>query len=418
MLDFVSAARSAEWYGGAFEMSGSTPVRLAGFGMATDTRSSGYAHIFREPSLFENSRRYDADDVLHTHPAWTNDGMIVGIYPEINVGSEDEFLAQVGMIAGSRDSNGVVFEFGLQRGDLDVPVEPYFNADATTLLAGFYRPLAMTRSFHDGQMETLRADLSEFSRTGRRYRPVLIVRSAGDSGKDWAGWVRPRIEPVRAIRIPQANCLLESTSGRRQRVRNRRRRWGSDEFALFANVVCLDEREVPIDGSFQAFQDSVTDVDSGDIANLDGINFEFTDPAIRYVEVRMIGLEIDGAGATHNIAQHGFNNWSGTFFLTSDGSRYEFNHSYNGPRGGNNHNLLLADYWIVDFENLRDRGRDPVGRTIRSPESEYGSVQEYLDDKNIAREITHVAGPTPFSEIRRYTAAGPDSIYEVDISYR
>ena len=104
MLDFVSAAQTADWYGGAFELNGSTPVRLSGFGMATDTQRSGFAHIFREPSRFENSRRYDADEVLHTHPAWTNDGMIVGIYPEITLGSEDEFLAQVGMIAGSRQS--------------------------------------------------------------------------------------------------------------------------------------------------------------------------------------------------------------------------------------------------------------------------------------------------------------------------
>ena len=49
--------------------------------------------------------------------------------------------------------NGVAFEFGLQRGDLDVPVEPYFNADAATQLAGFYGPLATIRSLHDRRLK-------------------------------------------------------------------------------------------------------------------------------------------------------------------------------------------------------------------------------------------------------------------------
>ena len=162
----------------------------------------------------------------------------------------------------------------------------------------------------------------------------------------------------------------------------------------------------------------MTGVDSGEFANFDDINFEFTDPAIRSAEVRMIGLEIDGTGATHNIAEHGFNNWSGTFFLTADGSRYEFNDAYDGPRGTNRHNLLLADYWVIDFENLRDGGRDPEGRLIRSPGSEYGSVGEYLETKEIEREVRRTVRTRATTESRLYTASGPDSIYEVRVNYR
>jgi hypothetical protein len=417
MLDFVAAARTADWYGGTFALSGSVPERLTEFGMDSERRRSGYVHVFDEPSRFENGRTYVADDVLHTHPAWVDDGMILGIYPETSIGTSDEFLAHVGLLAGARSSDGVEFEFGLQRGDLDVPVEPYFNGDARRTLGGFYRRLARASSFHDGQLETLRADLREFSTTGRRYRPVLIVRTAGNSGQDWAAWVRPRIEQVRSINIPHAQCILESTSGNSGWIRNRRRRTRSDELGFFINAVCLDEREVPIPGTFQAQFRSATDVDSGDFAG-PAIDLEFVDPAIRYAEIRMIGLEIDGTGATAGLAEYGFNNWSGTFFLTSDGSRYAFNQAYDGPRSTNNHDLLFADYWIVDFDRFLEGGRDPVGRAISSPSESFGSVEAYLTDRQIKREIRQTSRPTITTESRRYTAAGPDSIYEVRVNYR
>lgn len=418
MLDFVRSARSAEWYGGQFALSDSVPERLTEFGMNSANRRSGYVHVFDEPARFENNRFYDQDVVLHTHPAWTDDGMIVGIFPEMSIRSADEFLGHVGLLAGSRGSDGVEFEFGLQRGDLDVPVELYFNADSLTRLRGFYRRLASTRSSHDGRLDTLRADLAEFSRTRRSYRPVLIVRTAGSSRQDWAAWVRPRIERVRSISIPHAECMLESTSGNFSWIRNRRRRVRSDEFALFISAVSLDESEVPIPGTFQAQVRSMTNVDSGEFVNFDDIRLEFVDPAIRYAEIRMIGLEIDGTGATSRVAEHGFNNWSGTFFLTSDGSRYAFNEAFNGPRGTNNHNLLLADYWIVDFERLRDGGRDPEGRVLTAPGERYGSVEEYLSGKRITRDVSRTTRTSATTESRRYTAAVPDSIYEVRLNYR
>jgi len=247
---------------------------------------------------------------------------------------------------------------------------------------------------------------------------VLIVRTAGSSRQDWTAWVRPRIEPVRSISIPHTECILESTSGNFSWIRNRRRRTRSDEFALFISAVCLDEREAPIPGTFQAQVRSMTNVDSGEFVNFDDIRFEFVDPAIRFAEIRMVGLEIDGTGATGTVAQHGFNNWSGTFFLTSDGSRYAFNEAFNGPRGTNNHDLLLADYWIVDFESLREGGRDPEGRVLAAPSERYGSVEGYLSTKQITRDVSHTRRTRATTESRRYTAAGPDSIYEVRLNYR
>lgn len=154
MLDFVGSAHSAEWFGGQFALNGTVPERLTEFGMSSANRRSGYVHIFDEPARFENSRFYDSDEVLHTHPAWTDDGMIVGIYPEMSIRAADEFLAQVGLLAGSRASDGIEFEFGLQLSERNLPVEAYFNADSSGRLRGFYRRLARTRSRHDGRLET------------------------------------------------------------------------------------------------------------------------------------------------------------------------------------------------------------------------------------------------------------------------
>ncbi|WCR12275.1 hypothetical protein JHW45_08170 [Paracoccus stylophorae] len=415
MLSLIDAASHAQWFGAAEVYWGAEPVRL-GFG-PTSVPAARDGVVARSRDLDSLLENWSDASYLHTHPAWQRRGKIVGLYPPYRVSEGDTFSAQVGFVSGARGSDGVVFIFGIIP-DSERPPETkdFFERGNTARLRERFIELARIDKVYDGRLREMSVGLARFA--GQTVRPVLIVEAGESSGQDWAAWSQPTIDARREIAFTGFQCNLESTSGRSdfRRRRRRRRSWNSDEFALLVQVLGFNERsdEQRYEGAqFRA----TTSVDSGESFSFSPMVFGFAPSEVSHLEVRMVGLEIDGAGETEYLADYALSFWAGTTFLTSDGSRSSFNSAYNpGPRSGNVHNLLATDYWRVDTSRMLSGGVEPSG--IHVGGSSPGSVDEYLGEQGIIRTIIRASFEDLTMESRRYQSSSHYSDYVINISYR
>jgi hypothetical protein len=114
--------------------------------------------------------------ILETHPEWTNDGYISGLYEPYTVQPGEHFFATIGFIA--TDANG---SCGI--GNVVFLLKYEDNGAIHTLDS-------WTKSC-DGHLLNVDVDLSSIA--GKTVRFKLEVHANGDSSQDWAVWVRPEV---------------------------------------------------------------------------------------------------------------------------------------------------------------------------------------------------------------------------------
>ncbi|MGR3513654.1 MAG: hypothetical protein ACU0GG_12905 [Paracoccaceae bacterium] len=404
MYDFVARAREARWFGGVREVGGSTPVEITAEGMSAATRRNGYYHLFDDRTRLENGMFVSEDEVLHLHPAWEEDGMIVGIFPAYTFDEGDRFRADIGFLGGAGGTDGAWFEFGYLRVLDGFEPEWFFNTSQQRRLNGFYRSVR-------SQFKGLTGGLDEMTgatdlTVGNQYHPVLISRAGRTSGRDWTAWVQPRIDRARTLTIPQINCIQESGGG------------GSDELALCLLIIGYDERNQPVPGAFHSVVQSRTGVDSGEVRTFDDLDFIFDNSEVARVEVRMLGAEMDGAGRTSRLAQHVSNEWVGNIMLgevSTLGQFYEFASTPNGPRIRNRHDTLFIDYWEIDLRRWFTGGRDPESGVV-APSLPRMPIEDYFETRNQTRTISVARRSGLTTETRTYTKGGSTS-YSVTVTY-
>ena len=130
---------------------------------------SGFAN-YRYDSFLEDERAYPK--VLLTHPEWrTEFGLIVGIFEIENLAENAIFIAKVGFLEESIQSDGVEFRVFVNR-------EPSFYA--------------ARRCYYDGHLDDLVLNLDRYA--GQNVEIVLQVNALRTSTQDWAVWIDPRIE--------------------------------------------------------------------------------------------------------------------------------------------------------------------------------------------------------------------------------
>jgi hypothetical protein len=135
----------------------------------SDTDPRGFACI-RENAELEDASLYPK--VLETHPEWRDEhGLIVGIFRIAKLPAKAVFKAEVGLLKGASQSDGVKFRVYARK-------DPSF--DASTWCA------------YDGKLDLIGLSLDRYA--GQEVELVLEVHVLKTSTQDWAVWVSPRVE--------------------------------------------------------------------------------------------------------------------------------------------------------------------------------------------------------------------------------
>ncbi len=235
------------------------------------------------------------------------------------------------------------------------------------------------------------------------------------------------------VEIAGLNCQAESTSGRRARVRDRRRRWGSDEvaFVMVVNPVnkngTTDLAEwfyLPDAAQFRVRTE--VDVDSGEEhpfqypAAVDG---DFT--GADTLEICVHGYELDGAGSseTKAVAVHDRIR-RGVEERTRFGGPLDWTTmrepAYVSPGFGASHDLLFVDLWYVDIDRPAAGGYHPIGHPPAAVTFPDGVITPdgYADSQGININVTpSPPGTDSLTENRAYQSLNAISIYDFDVQY-
>lgn len=114
-----------------------------------------------------------AINILETHPAWSDNGWIEGRYPAFTLEPRVHFLSNVGFLQGANGSNGVIFKV-------------YIHSLKDNNMRRVY-----ARRVSPQRLVPVDIDLSPWA--GRNIEIILRVDAAGNSGRDWAVWIAPRL---------------------------------------------------------------------------------------------------------------------------------------------------------------------------------------------------------------------------------
>lgn len=171
----------ATWYGGALR----TAQAIAPLGAQTvlpcpgsDSDDRGFVRPLGANFVLENGAR--AERAFQTHPMWVSSGYIFGSFPlellGVRLQTGDRFVANVGFLTGAAEGR--------------VRFSVWF--DSSPGQTGGETMLAEREDTHDGDLETLTADLGAFA--GVSGALLLRVDALESSAQDWAVWVEARIE--------------------------------------------------------------------------------------------------------------------------------------------------------------------------------------------------------------------------------
>lgn len=134
-----------------------------------DGENRGFVMLLNSVKLEDGKAR---DNVLLTHPKRSDDGLIRGVYPAINIKSGDSFQALIGCQHKANDCD-VYFRLEYQIGN------------------GTIRTLGQWREVYEGQYYPVNIDLSSLS--GEKVKFIFTVFANGSGHEDYALWVAPRI---------------------------------------------------------------------------------------------------------------------------------------------------------------------------------------------------------------------------------
>lgn len=147
--------------------------------MGKDGDPDGFVLFQQYPRLEDGST--DNEPALLTHPPASDDGVIMGIFPEFYVINGDHFMAVLGCEYEATACD-VTFELNYQIGE--GPIQNYAHWKAT----------------YDQKFTVVDIDLYELARSKVRF--VLTVRSNGPKEGNRAQWLKPRIKFVQPTAAP------------------------------------------------------------------------------------------------------------------------------------------------------------------------------------------------------------------------
>jgi hypothetical protein len=117
--------------------------------------------------------QHEDEPTLWTNPDLSDDGYIMGTYPEIDIKAGDRFLADIGCV-DENDSCDVLFKF------------KYINE------SGNLKDMGEWHEVYDGNITHIDIDLSNLA--DKSVQLVLIVDANGKSKEDAAFWLNPHIQ--------------------------------------------------------------------------------------------------------------------------------------------------------------------------------------------------------------------------------
>jgi hypothetical protein len=163
VYDFNINASSARWVGSG----GGSEAEVA-FGGADDD-PNGVAKL-KDDFPLENGKRSGV--ALVTGPKKTDDGRIIGTFPEYRIEDKDHFKAKLGFMEDC-DGGQVVFQFGINEN-------------------GTFQQLGEWKKVCDGNLVFADIDLSSYH--GRAIQFVLTVLADGSPVNDLVVWGSARID--------------------------------------------------------------------------------------------------------------------------------------------------------------------------------------------------------------------------------
>jgi len=171
-LRLLKMVTSAKWMEGYMEGNNDAQTDIGALpypGNFSDTR--GYASLVNTTTEDAVAR-----EALWTHPRWSPQGSIKGIFPLKGVSGKRVFQSAVGFIHQSNSPDGVIFKVFVQ--------DPRMGTNSRTLLKSIAKN-------YDGALAQLSADIPET--LPDYFYLELEVATGATADSDWAAWVEPMV---------------------------------------------------------------------------------------------------------------------------------------------------------------------------------------------------------------------------------
>lgn len=213
------------------------------------------------------------------------------------------------------------------------------------------------------------------------------------------------------VRLKSVRCIDETTSGRRERVRDRRRRWASDEMAMFTAMHDGDSGRLLAVHKFWK-----TGVDSGDEFHPEQSMLGPGD-STSTIGVTVVGYEFDGRGSTESLVNDKYAEWvdvvsAGDWGLSlTDTAARTAARIFLVPfaaRRVMRDDLIMLDRFRIEEDEVT--GSD-------TPESEFYTPSDTEEGLSVGARYQRL----PDGELqstRTYSARAQHSVYEVALSFR
>jgi hypothetical protein len=158
----------------------------------TDGSAAGFVLVMNAPKMEDGKVRGVG---LLTHPEMTNNGIISGKYPAINIESGDRFNALIGCLEKANDCN------------MTFKLEYQIGSDPA-------KTLGQWSEIYEGKFYAIDIDLN-FLR-GQKVKFILSILSNGSSHEDYGLWVNPQIsrqsnQPATATPSPTLSPTVTAT---------------------------------------------------------------------------------------------------------------------------------------------------------------------------------------------------------------
>ncbi len=215
------------------------------------------------------------------------------------------------------------------------------------------------------------------------------------------------------VRMNEVVCNLETTSGRRSRVQERRREWGSDEIALFAAIHDAEGGDL-----LSVYRFGREEVDSGNSFNLNQSMLAPSDSSDSIL-ISIVGYEIDGPRGFQRLYNDKYEEWLGVVGESDFGLSLE-----PGPRETAN-GIFFAPFHFTLWKRLLEDDLIILDR-FEVESSVFGGAG--LPARESYAPSDSVAGLTVVAEYERdgdevvtrrtYSARSESSSYTLVLSFR
>jgi hypothetical protein len=178
ILHLTDIAGNANWRGGVLSLVDSS--RSYGTSLVfQDLSRTPYGFVTVSPKKMEDGTIYDK--VMRTHPQWSNNGVIYGVFPSVNLNYARIFKAKIGFwqdsVGVNKSEDGVRFR---------VKIHYYING--TEKIFDLY---SVHKTFDERLIDV---EVKIPAQIPQQFIVELAVDAGATSNTDWAAWVDPRID--------------------------------------------------------------------------------------------------------------------------------------------------------------------------------------------------------------------------------